>query len=240
MTLFEYARQNDRPDLLLEWDGAANQGTPFFSLAANSKKKLSWVCPKGHRYEAKVYARLAGDGCPYCSGKKVLPGFNDLCTTDPALAAQWDSEKNTLQPTQVNRGSHKKIWWRCELGHSYEAEPYARARGNGCPYCAGRRVLTGFNDLATTHPKVAAQWAYELNGGVTPKTVSKGSNQKFWWHCSEGHYWQAAVFSRTRKRASDCPVCAGQVKIRFEGRYLRDNLPRRTGVVGLPQDRPAV
>ena len=201
------------PELALEWDEEKN-GEPATSVSPGSRKIVWWRCPEGHSYKARVYTRTCrnGSGCPYCAGKKPLAGYNDLLTADPELAAEWDEEKNGMSPTEVMRKSHKKVWWRCELGHSYESEIYARAVGNGCPYCAGRKVLAGFNDLATTHPKVAKQWAYELNGNVTPEMITKGSNKKFWWRCSEGHYWKAVVFSRTRKRASDCPVCAGTVK----------------------------
>ena len=39
----------------------------------------------------------------------------------PELIVQWDFEKNTLLPTEVTTGSHKKVWWKCKLGHSWEA-----------------------------------------------------------------------------------------------------------------------
>lgn len=196
------------PELLKEWDYEKNKLTPQ-EVLSGTRKKVWWKCPEGHSYQAFVYAKTAGAGCPYCSGRKVLPGFNDLATTDPELAAEWDDEANNVKPTEISRSSHGKVWWRCEQGHAYEAAPYSRAGGSGCPYCAGRKVLPGFNDLATTHPKVAAQWDDNLNIGLTPEMVSKGSNEKVWWKCSEGHVWQAAVFSRTRKKASDCPICAG-------------------------------
>lgn len=225
------------PALAAEWDGEKN-GAAASAVSAGSAKCAWWRCPEGHSYQAAVYSRMAGTGCPYCAGRRVLAGFNDLLTTDPEICGQWDYEKNDVGPDEINRGSHKKIWWRCELGHSYSAEPYARAAGNGCPYCAGRRVLAGFNDLATTNPSAAAQWAQDLNGDVTPQMVTKGSNRKFWWKCSEGHYWQAAVFSRTRKRASDCPICAGSVKVRFEGRYRPP--AKLSAVPGGSRQRPAV
>lgn len=227
------------PELAAEWDTEKN-GLDASAISAGSALNAWWKCDKGHSYRAVVYSREAGTGCPYCAGKKVLAGFNDLLTTDPGLCDEWDYGKNTLAPTQVNRGSHKKLWWRCELGHSYDAEPYARAAGNGCPYCAGRRVLAGFNDLATTHPKVAAQWAQEMNGDVTPEQISKGSNKKFWWKCSQGHYWKAAVFSRTRTKASDCPVCAGRGKVRFNSRYKPEEVKRRPRASTPGQERPAV
>ena len=212
------------PALAAEWDFRKNKLLPS-EVSRGTNKKVWWLCPEGHTYSAFVYARIAGDGCPYCSGKKVLPGFNDLATTDPALAAEWADD--SASPASVNRGSHKRVKWRCALGHEYEAEIYARAAGNGCPYCSGHKVLVGFNDLATTHPRIAAQWDEELNGSLTPQMVTRGSNKRAWFRCEDGHVWSALIFSRTRAKGTGCPVCAGQVKTKLAGRYRRDTIRRR-------------
>ena len=226
------------PEIAAEWDGTKNQ-LPVSSVSAGSAKKVWWRCKEGHSYESHVYTRVSGSGCPYCAGKKVLKGFNDLATSDPALAEEWAG--HGLKPTEVTRSSHKLLSWKCPEGHLYEAAPYARVAGNGCPYCAGRKVLAGFNDLATTHPRLAKEWYEELNGSLTPETVSKGSNQKVWWQCAEGHVWQAAVFSRTRTKGTGCPVCAGQVKVQFQGRYMWESVVknRNAPVTIKPTKAPA-
>ncbi len=121
-----------------------------------------------------------GADCPVCAGKQVLPGENDLASTFPALAAQWHPTQNgPLAPSQVSPYSNRKVWWRCELGHNYTAAVAARAAGgSGCPYCAGRKVLAGFNDLSTRAPALAAQWHPTLNGALTPEQVTTGSHKK--------------------------------------------------------------
>ena len=134
--------------------------------------------------------------------------------TDPALLKQWDREKNgDLTPDGVTYGSHRKVWWRCEKGHSWQAAIAARTkRKTGCPYCTGRRALAGYNDLATADPFVAAQWHPTLNGELTPQMVTAGSRRQVWWQCSLGHVWKARVHSRTGKQRSGCPVCAGRTR----------------------------
>ena len=91
--------------------------------------------------------------------------------------------------------------------------------GSGCPYCAGKKVLKGFNDLATLEPKVAESWHPTLNGRLTPETVTVGSRRKVWWQCPEGHVWKAVVYSRAGRQRAGCPVCAGRVKEDFQARY---------------------
>ena len=61
-----------------------------------------------------------GEKCPICSGARVIAGINDLTTLEPLLVKQW-SKKNRIKPTEVSIGSHKKVIWRCEKGHEWEA-----------------------------------------------------------------------------------------------------------------------
>ena len=140
----------------------------------------------------------------------MLPGFNDLASQNPVLAAQWDTERNgTLTPQQVTLASNRKAWWICEKGHSFQAVIASRANGTGCPYCTNKKVLAGFNDLATVEPRIAAEWHPTLNGSLTPEMVTAGSRKKVWWECAYGHVWKAAIYSRAGKRKCGCPVCAG-------------------------------
>ena len=64
-------------------------------------------------------------------------------------------------------------------------------------------ILQGFNDLSTTHPKIAAQ-----ANGWDPKLISAGSHKKMNWVCELGHEWKAVVVVRTSSN-SGCPICFG-------------------------------
>ncbi len=210
------------PELARQWHPTKNGALTPRDLVSGSHKKAWWVCDKGHEWRATVLSRTSsGSGCPVCAGKVVLPGVNDLATHFPGIAAQWHPTKNgTLTPQEVSPYSNRRVWWRCPLGHEYRAMVGDRAlRNSGCPYCAGRKVLAGFNDLATLEPEVAAQWHPTLNGTLTPKMVTVGSNRKVWWQCSEGHVWKALIFSRASGRKCGCPVCAGKVKPNRTERY---------------------
>lgn len=201
-----------KPELAAQWNPTKNGAITPDQVTPGSHKKVWWVCPKGHQWQALVMARSAGEGCPVCAGKAVIPGEGDLATLFPKLASQWDWEKNgALTPDTLSPYSNRKVWWNCEKGHSYQAAVAARThRGRGCPYCAGKRVLAGFNDLATRYPQIAAQWHPDLNQGLTPDRVTAGSRREVWWRCPEGHVWKARIHSRTGKQKCGCPVCAGR------------------------------
>jgi len=145
---------------------------------------------------------------------QTLPGWCELVgRTD--LLLEWDVERNRpLTPEDVARGSRKRVWWRCGKGHSWQAAVKSRTGGTGCPVCAKRVIVPGENDLATTHPALAAQWDIEKNGPLTPEQVAAGSSRKVWWRCADGHVWKAVVSSRTGPKECGCPVCAGKVKPR--------------------------
>lgn len=203
------------PNIMEMWS-LRNELSPT-EVTAASHKKAWWICEKGHEWEAKIdTVTVMGCGCPYCAGKRAIPGETDLATLRPDLMEQWDFEKNAIDPRETTVASHDKVWWKCELGHSWKAAVFSRTRenGSGCPYCTGRLVLPGFNDLATLKPKLAEQWYQPLNGELKPEDVTLGSNKKVWWQCSDGHVWQAFIYARAKKNGTGCPVCAGMVKRR--------------------------
>ena len=200
------------PRIAKEWHPKKNADLTPEQVLGGSVRKVWWRCAKGHEWRAEIASRCAGLGCPICSNKIIVPGENDFASKYPQIADEWDSEKNgALEPTQVSASSNRAVWWKCPLGHSYKAKISSKtSRLDGCPYCAGKKVLEGFNDLASQKPAVADQWHPTLNGKLLPSQVTKGSNKYVWWICGEGHVWKAVIYARTGKRPTGCPVCAGR------------------------------
>lgn len=209
------------PEVAGQWHPILNGELRPQDVMPGTRKKVWWRCEKGHEWQAAVGSRVQGAGCPVCAGKAIVAGENDLASRFPEVAAQWSGEKNgSLRPQDVTPYSNRRVWWRCEQGHEYRAPVSHRTmRGDGCPYCAGRLVLPGFNDLATLEPEIAAQWHPSLNGAVTPEMVTVGAHRKVWWQCEEGHAWKAVIYSRTGTMKCGCPVCAGVVKAPPRRRY---------------------
>ena len=191
------------PELISEWSDKNYPLTPD-NITFGSNKIVWWKGSCGHEWQASVKSRSSGENCPICSGKRVATGINDLATLKPELVKEW-SDKNTLKPTEVTVGSHKKIIWKCKLGHEWKATVKSRTlNGTGCPYCSHNSILAGFNDLASQFPDVAAEWS-ERNK-MKPTRVTAFSNQKVWWKCSKGHEWNALI--STRSYGSKCPYCS--------------------------------
>jgi hypothetical protein len=135
-------------------------------------------------------------------GRKAIPGETDLATTHPELAAQLVDQ--TLA-SQLTAGSHRKVDWQCSEGHDWNAVVSSRARGSGCPFCSGYRAIPGENDLATTHPHLAA----ELLEPSLAIVLKHQSEKRVLWRCKYGHEFEATPANRTRGKGN-CPVCINQ------------------------------
>lgn len=202
------------PQIAAQWHPQKNGALTPNMVAPGARRKVWWICERGHEWQATVASRTSGGtGCPVCSGKKVIAGENDLASQFPDIAAQWHPTRNgILTPQQVTPYANRKVWWQCALGHDYQATIGGRTISrSGCPYCSGRKVFPGFNDLATVEPELAKEWAFDLNGALTPEAVTAGSHRKVWWVCEQGHVWQAVVYSRSGSKRCGCPICSGRV-----------------------------
>lgn len=198
-------------ELLKEWNYEKNIIKPT-EVVAGSDKRIHWICEKGHEYESRLVSRKQGTGCPYCSGQKVLKGYNDLATTNSEILDEWDYITNKINPEEVSRGSNRVVNWVCEKGHSYKQKINEKAiKKSGCPYCSNKRILTGFNDLGTTNKELLKEWDYGKNNklDLNPETITKGSHKRAWWICKKGHSWDAVIYSRV-SGGNGCPYCSGR------------------------------
>ena len=198
------------PELIAEWSDRNLPLTPD-SVTFGSNKKVWWKGACGHEWETSIKARSSGEKCPICSGARVVAGINDLSTLKPELASEW-SEENEIKPTEVSIGSHKKVIWKCKLGHEWIATVKSRTiNRTGCPYCSHNKVLAGFNDLATLFQEVANEWSDKNE--KKPTEVMAFANSKAWWKCRTcGYEWNTLI--STRSGGSKCPCCSGYTFIK--------------------------
>ena len=207
---------SDNAQLMAEWNWEKNSTLTFDPqvLTVGSERKAWWRCSNGHEWQASVNSRNRGNGCPYCAGRRVICGENDLQTINPTLASEWDYDKNNgLTPIDVMPNSNRKVWWRCSNGHKWQATIANRNAGKGCPYCSRRYVLEGTTDLQTVNPSVLKEWNYEKNGSLKPEKLSPNSHLKVWWKCQKGHEWKSTIANRNYGRG--CPICSAEQNTSF-------------------------
>jgi hypothetical protein len=175
-------------------------------VSSGSNRKFWWQDALGHEWFTTVNARKAGQGCPFCAGKKVLVGFNDLGTTNPKLATEWH-HKNTVPFDSVTSKSSVKVWWQCEKNHEWQAPVYSRSNGNNCPYCAGKKTtyVRGIL-LVDKHPEIAKN--FSTKNLISFEQVTLYEKTKYLWVCDFGHEWQGlpSIF----RNGYTCPICKGK------------------------------
>jgi len=179
---------------------AEAEGWDPTTINPGSHKKYKWKCIKGHIWiSTPLHRTKLNQGCAVCDNKQIQVGINDLESQFPDIAKQafgWD-------PKLFSSGAHVRKTWKCKLGHTWTASiGDMTARTHICPFCSNKKLLGGFNDLATKFPDLANE-AY----GWEPSKVHPGTRMKKKWKCSVGHIWNSTVNSRTVMNAG-CPSCA--------------------------------
>lgn len=208
----------DNKILISEWDWEKNDELGIYPdiLTCGSHKKVWWKCADGHSWASIISNRARlNRGCPYCAGQKPIIGKNDLKTTHPEIAKEWNYNKNGEDaPNNYTSGSHKIVWWKClACGQEWKAQIKSRSNGTGCPYCSTKKVAVGINDLESKYPQIAKEWHPTKNGNLTPQDFAYGSSEKVWWKCKNDHEWKAAIYNRVK--GNGCPICSARRRTSF-------------------------
>lgn len=132
-------------DIAAEWHPEKNGSIKLTMVAPKSTKKVWWLGKCGHEWIMSIQDRVEQNcACPYCSGKRVLKGFNDFASNYSDLLEEWDYEANKLivMPDNVTKHSDKKVWWICKkCGFKFPMKiDHRTRRGAGCPECAKKII----------------------------------------------------------------------------------------------------
>ena len=185
-------------------------------IVAKDEKVLSWECPncRGDYYDMIGNLAKGIDNCPYCNNKKVLEGFNDLASIHPELMEKLTSQLRQVANKIICK-DEKYLTWICPTCHG----EYSDSIGNilngidNCPYCNNKKVLSGFNDLATRNPDLVDE-AYLVGNYMIGTDLSKSkndSNKLAYWICQDcKHIYPMKIADRVLKDErghNPCPRC---------------------------------
>ena len=214
--LYNWCKENNREDILADY----NDSFSVKGLTYGSNKHVKWKCHVcGYEWTDSVGHRTtANRGCKICNRKKnalkysTVKNINDsVLIKYPEVAKEW-SPKNERGPETYYPSSNKIVKFICsKCGYEFENSIDHRCkRGDGCPVCSNHIVVSGMNDLATTHPKLLSEWDFEKNI-LNPHTISYGSHSKAYWVCGRGHHWSASIYSRAQA-GRGCQKCAQELR----------------------------
>ena len=200
------------PVLVGEWDAEKNGELTPYDVKPGSSKKVWWKCKIcGHEWNAVIYTRSKGSGCPSCwesrRGKatSTAPLEKSLAILFPEVAAEWDYDKNTeADPKCVYPKSNKRVWWKCKRNHEWKATIASRTSGSGCPMCNGEnhtsfpeQVLFWYlsrdfgSSVENRHKEIIDGKAYEID--IFLPTLLTGVEY-------DGLYWHKAKSDQDKKK----------------------------------------
>ncbi|NUU06187.1 zinc-ribbon domain-containing protein [Leifsonia sp. C5G2] len=176
-------------------------------------QEIASVCSNGHLMRYTYATERKGTNgkmptCQICRGWIVIAGVNDIATTDPEIAAELDPHLNGgLTAQHISANSKQTYIWRCPAkNHPYPATASNRTKANSkCPVCLNRLIVAGINDLATTHPEVAAEFHPSELSRTSPTNLSSNSEMLIDFLCANEHTYRARIYDRVR--AAGCPEC---------------------------------
>ena len=184
-----------------------------------STKYCLWKCPNcGGTNDFRVCDMVSGEAeCPYCSGAKVLPGFNSVAVKYPELLERL-SVNDFTNLDEYLPTAKKTCLWRCpKCGGEAEFRICDMVIGKAeCPYCNGTKVLPGFNSFAAKHSDLLPEWDYVANYLLdNPDTISERSTRKYWWYCSIDPTHKYCMSPKDRlmfqkRQRNPCLYCKGR------------------------------
>ncbi|MFR5502735.1 MAG: zinc-ribbon domain-containing protein [Lachnospiraceae bacterium] len=177
----------------------------FKSYALQSNEKPLWTCDNGHTYPNSIY-RISQRGffyCPLCEGSIVVAEINSVTAKRKDIVDQW-SCKNDFLPEEVYYNTTSPVLWECTTCSGTYAFPVSDKReGNvSCPYCNGRRVLSGFNEIPS--------WLiteYSLKNEVPISEYPVNSVHKVLWTCPTCHGDYLYRICDREIGDDSCPYC---------------------------------
>jgi very-short-patch-repair endonuclease/DNA-directed RNA polymerase subunit RPC12/RpoP len=126
-------------------------------------------------------------------------------------SSYW-SNKNENKPRDVSKSSKKKYWFDCDIcNHDFEGSLSDINTGCWCPYCSNK--ICENNECQMCYKKSFASYEkssfWSSKNEKKPRDVSKSSNKKYWFNCSECKHSFDIVLGNVIK-GHWCPYCSNQ------------------------------
>jgi very-short-patch-repair endonuclease len=190
----------------------------------SSDKKFWFDCDCGHTFDSALSSINNGQWCSYCSNppKKICNETSCLSCYNKSFASheksKYWSSRNTEQPIKVFKSSHKKFWFDCDCGHTFDSALYSINNGSWCSYCSNPpQTLCNktdcdfcYNNSFASHEK-SKYWS---NQNIkNPRNVFKSSHKKFWFDCDCGHTFDSALSNINNGQW--CPHCVNKTETKL-------------------------
>lgn len=172
---------NGHQDWLDLWDYDLNNIRPD-EISFSSGKRFWFKCGRGiHNSEDKTLGCLTSGRshlfCVQCHsfGQWMIDNLGE-----DAIDLYY-SDKNTCDWFSISVHSGQEIWIKCDNKEhpDYRTCPDRFTGGGRCPLCTNKKIVSGINDVATTHPHLVKYFKNPEDA----KKYSIHSGKKTWFEC---------------------------------------------------------
>ena len=153
----------------------------------NSKQKLDYICPNGHRHSIIWNVWQRGHRCPYCYGKAKL--------TIDFIKSEFEKEGYRLLTTEYIN-NNQNLYYICHNGHKYSIRWGNWQQGSRCSICYGN----------VKHHIDFIKSEFEKENYQLLTTEYNDNKQKLDYICPNGH--QHSIIWNAWQRGHRCPTCA--------------------------------
>ena len=181
----------------------------------NTKSKLDYICPKGHKHSICWANWQQGQRCYYC--KHNVP-------TIEFIKKQFEKENYKLLTVEY-KNCYQKLDYICLNGHKHSICWNDWKNGNRCPYCAGQGK--------PTIEFIKSEFAKEGYRLLT--TEYKNAHRKLSYICSKWHKHNTSW--NNWQRGKRCPYCAGNIS---KGEIEVRNFIKSLGIEVSSNDRSQI
>lgn len=132
------------PLIASQWDPVRNAPLTALDVSPRSSQTAFWRCDQAddHFWPTRVAERTgggnrAGTGCPFCpTAQRPRASSTNNLSLSEKLMADFDRERNTVDPTTVTTSARTIVHWRCpHCDHRWEQSVNQRSQCDGCPSC---------------------------------------------------------------------------------------------------------
>lgn len=226
-TFYDWCIENDKQWILDLWDYDLNEDTPQ-EISHSSHFKRYFKCKNGLNHPSicraicDITSQTNEIECRYCNS--FAQHLINLYGED-ALEKYWDYEMNTVDPWQILKSCHQKVWIKCQdvdYHDSYEVFCDDFYMGNRCPYCSSKKVHPK-DSLGALYPHVLNIWSDKNK--KSPFEYAPNSNKKVWWKCFDGlHNDYLKSINQANKNNFHCRECSMLMKSSYLQNKVYDYL----------------
>lgn len=201
------------PEIERIWDYENNDGLIPENILCSTRATFNYKCHSGHKWNESLPTLIQNNfACAYCSGRRLLPGYNSVSDVYPHLVDEWNT-KNLYNHDILLYTSKVTISWNCHVcGQSYYSGLDEKINGTStCPYCNGEKGIPGKTSIKDLYPEICKE--YDLDNPISLDEIGPLSILRVTWNCTKCDMtWHSIVSDRINGSAT-CPYCSGEKAI---------------------------